>query len=361
MITNAGLTKFQTRLISWPFILHVFRASVILFFYCVFLVQNIHPNTWKIIPIQNELNGTENIQNNNSFEVSSKFDFRTIVDYAHFFRLLSYVLIISILCDPFSKRITALCKAFQELDKEIIGNQDRKIEGFGKIYSSILLEVICHLIYLTIETIGGISDPAWWRSTVSVRLFLISIGVVSIWISSGQILFEVLITISCLGIKRRIDKLMENPKTPEFQNREQRLLIEIIETFQATFGGIMALHLAFYTIDIFSEIFSTIILGSRGDYMHIIIAIFAVTGRVVRVYNIVSVCDDLSHSILKYVEHLEEVEVELPENNRDWKVLESYISFEKVFSPLYVFFNCYNVLLIVYHMFLLIGQAAVKT
>ena len=136
IITNAGLTKFQTRLISWSFILHVLRASVILFFHCVFLVQNIHPNTWKIIPIQNELNRTENIQKNNSFEVSYKFDFRTIVDYAHFCRLLSYILILSIVCDPFSERITALCKAFRELDTEMIGNQDRKTGGFGKIYSS---------------------------------------------------------------------------------------------------------------------------------------------------------------------------------------------------------------------------------
>ena len=120
----------------------------------------------------------------------------------------------------------------------------------------------------------------------------------------------------------------------------------------------MALHLAFYTIDIFSEIFSTIILGSRGDYLHIVIAIFAVTGRVVRVYNIVSVCDDLSQSILKYIEHLEEFEVELPENSRDWKVWKLYISFEKVSSPLFqLSLRTFD---IISYVFLLIGQAAVK-
>ena len=82
----------------------------------------------------------------------------------------------------------------------------------------------------------------------------------------------------------------------------------------------MALHLAFYTIDILTEVFTCIILTSRGDYGHIWIAIFYLVGRAVRVYNIVSLCDQLSHEILKYSDQLEEVGIDMPEDSRDGKV-----------------------------------------
>ena len=214
-----------------------------------------------------------------------------------------------------------LCKTIQTLDSEALENQFRSMSGFGKIYTSMVLELVCHLFYLTLETITGIENPEWWKNTMTVRLFLIMHAITHIWISIIQILFEVFITISCLGIKERLRRiLVEKSPNIKTQNLAISLLVKIMETFQATFGGVMALHLAFYTIDILTELFTCIILATRGDYWHILISIFYEIGRVVRVYNIVSVCDHLSHEVLRYSDHLEEIGIDMPENSREVKV-----------------------------------------
>ena len=321
IITNPGLTKFQMRLISWPFILHVLRALVFLFFYSASLIQNISPDKLRIVPKNENTNQTGSSKSNNSFvQLSYSFDFRSLVDFSHLILLICYVLILSILCKPFTRYLNILCKLFQELDSEILGNHEGPMKGFGKTHISIVLELICHLVYLILETIGGILDPEWWNDTMTIRLFLILNAVIHIWISIIQILFEVFITASCLGIKQRLTLLMENSFHMKMQNLAISLLVNIMETFEATFGGVIALHLAFYTIDILTEVFTCIIITSRGDYWHIWIAIFHLVGRAVRIYNIVSLCDQLSHEISKYSDQLKEAGIDIPEDSRDGKV-----------------------------------------
>ena len=104
------------------------------------------------------------------------------------------------------------------------------------------------------------------------------------------------------------------------QNLAMSLLVKIMETFGAAFGGVMALHLAFYTIDILTELFTCIIFTSRGDPWHILFSMFYLIGKAVRVYNIVSVCDQLSNEVLRYSDHLEEVSIDMTENSREDRV-----------------------------------------
>ena len=320
IITNHGLTKFQMKLNSWPFILHILRALVFFFFYSSFLLQNISPNRWNIIPHDGQTSQAEGSKSNNSFiHLSYSFDFRSLVDFSHLILLISYVLILSVLCKPFARNLNMLCQSIQELDSEVLGNHDGTKRGFGKIYTSIVLELVCHLIYLILEIIIGILDPEWWKNTMTVRLYLIMIAIIHIWISIIQILFEVFVTESGLAIEKRLRRLTDISPNIETQNLALSSLVKIMETFQATFGGIMALHLSFYTIDILTALFTCIILVSRGNYL-ILISIFYMIGRVVRVYNIVSVCDDLSHEVLKYSDHLEEIGIDMPENSREVKV-----------------------------------------
>ena len=322
IIFNDRLSKFQMRLNSWPFILHSLRAVVFLIFYAGFLLINANPNTWKVVPVNEDSNQTDNLQNNNSLiQLSYKFDFRVLVDYSHLILLISYVSILCMLCRQFSKHLTELCKFIQELDTEVLQINYSVKAGFAKIYVCIVLELICHLGYLILETIVGISNPEWWRSTIIFRLYVISAAVVHVWISTIQILFEVLLTISCLGIKQRLKALEEKQWNIKTQNLTLSLLVLIMEMFQSTFGGIMALHLSVYTVDLLSTLFTSIILGARGDYILILISIFYLVGRALRVYNIASVCDQLSYQIFTYSEHLDDIGVDMRDDSRERKVL----------------------------------------
>ena len=87
----------------------------------------------------------------------------------------------------------------------------------------------------------------------------------------------------------------------------------------------MALHLSIYTIDILSQTFSCMILGLRGDYWTILIMMFYLVGRFVRVYNIVSMCNMLSSEVLIYSDHLEMVVVDIPGNSREMRVCKSLV------------------------------------
>ena len=126
------------------------------------------------------------------------------------------------------------------------------------------------------------------------------------------------------------------------QNMTLSLLIRIMETCQSTFGGIMALHLSIYTIDILSETFSCMILGLRGDYWTLLIAMFYLVGRFVRVYNIVSMCDWLSNAILIYSDHLEIVGVDIPDDSRERKVCKTSVRY--IINSIYL----YSIFLLLY-------------
>ena len=320
ILINSKLTNFEMKFISWTFIFHGLRAALFLFFYGAFLLINTNPlYDWKIVPMERERNLTDKPLNNDSLiQLSYKFDFRSLVDYSHLLLLLCYILIVSVLLKKFSKDLTMLCANVQKLDFELPGNKLKPNGGLGKIYVCIVFELICHLTYLVLAAILGIS--------ARLRLYLIVSAVVHIWISIVQILLEILITISCLGIRTRLIVLVDTQKTMETQNTTLSLLIRIMETFQSTFGGIMALHLSIYTIDILSETFSCMILGLRGDYWNILIAMFYLVGRFVRVYNIVAMCEWLSNEVLVYSDHLQIVGVDIPEHSRELKVSISLVS-----------------------------------
>ena len=108
--TNSGLTEFQMKIVSWPFILHIIRAIIILFFYTSFVLLNVHPTLTdytQIAPKKLERNETETLRNNTSFiQISYKYDFRSTTDYFHLILMLSYVLIVSILFKPLARNLT---------------------------------------------------------------------------------------------------------------------------------------------------------------------------------------------------------------------------------------------------------------
>ena len=322
--TNSELTEFQMKAISWPFILHVMRASIILFFYTSLALLNVHPTLIDYTHISHkklERNETENLLNNKSFfQISYKYDFRSVTDYSHLILYLSYVLIVSILFKPLARYLTLLSKTIGEFDEETPKKDYQPTKGCRKLYGSVALECLVHSSYLFTDTLGGIRYPDWWRKTMVERLYVIFSAVSTIWIFITQVLIEVVITTSFLAIKQRLRVMSEKRSIENIDNSAIYLLVKILEAFQSAFGGVLTLHIAFYVVDTLTACFNAIIFGTRGDFYIVSILFWCSIGRTIRVYNLVSVCDQLSHEILGYSEHLEEKAVDISEDLHKGKV-----------------------------------------
>jgi hypothetical protein len=280
--------------------------------------------TTKINPFVTGRNKTETSTRNSSslIEISYKYDFRSLVDYCRLFQFIIYLIIVTVLYKKFAKYLTELCSTTQKFDIEVGKTINGKLKGFGKLYIGIFFELLYHSIYLTSDMVNGILHPDWWLTTMTERIFYIIYAISHTWLLIVQVMFDYLLTISFIAIKQRFGALTEVNFGDHKHNAMLSLIVDILAHFESTFGGILTLHLSFYTFDVLTKTFDIIILGARGYLGISLVVILSLIGTSLRIYHIVSVGEQLTKQVLSYTYHLDECNVNTLRDSRERKVYE---------------------------------------
>ena len=184
----------------------------------------------------------------------------------------------------------------------------------------IFFELLFHFIYLAAEIVSAILHPDWWLANSGDRIFYIIYAVSYIWLLIVQSMFDFLLTISFIAVKQRFSVLTDVIYGTHRHNSILSLMVEILAHFESTFGGILTLHLSFYTFDVLTKTFDIIILGSRGVTGITLVLMPSLIGTSLRIYHIVSVGDQLTKQVISYADHFDNCHIDTPIHSRERKV-----------------------------------------
>ena len=315
--TNHGLTTFQMKVCSCPFFTHMIKGFFLLFFYTSYRLLVIDPTTE--IPLSNhkpQTNTTSNIST--EYKFSSKYNFSAVVDYCQLSLVLLYILIVTVLAKSFATFLSKLCNAVDELDEVINEPMLQKHISFGKLlYAGLFFKLLWIFAILCFEIASAVLMREWWMETFFGRLDSITSFITFLWIYTTHTVFELIFTISVETIINRIISAYATVGSVGVNLPAIiRKMIDVLEHFQTTFGGLLGLHLSFYTLELMMDTFQLIIYGSqKGDLLLLSTLISSILGSVFKIYNIVSCCDALTRQIVQYLENLNDFDSQI--NKKD--------------------------------------------
>lgn len=203
--SNRRLTDFSLSICSGSFILQLFRAVVILFFFVCSRVSIIDPTLEDYHPFAN--NHTENNSTRNksiSYEVSTTYEFSSLTEYFGIFYNLFFVAVLTALCKHFANFLTKFCHSIHVMD-ELVGMPIPNTTGaFWKLYIGLSFQLSPIVISQSVETVYGILDHDWWVETSHQRIDRILQNITYGWLIMTMSLFELILTISMEAIKEHL-------------------------------------------------------------------------------------------------------------------------------------------------------------
>ena len=303
---NPQLTDFRMTFGSCSVILQFVRALVILALFTCETVLSTHSILEKYQPLEaNNKTQTNNTNNTaTTYKVFRKYNFSSLVDYFRLIQLLLYVLILTAVCKNVAKFLTRLCNSVNVLDEELGTIIPNTKWTFWKLYAGLFFQLLGFAILQASGLIVGIlyADSDGW-----VVIIICTIEVATYcWLHLTMSLYELIFTIS---IKTVVDRLKSEQLITRKSTKQQVILqqmVEVLNDFKTTFGGMLTLNLSFYTLDCMTETFSAVIFVSTKDFLLASIYALSITGSLFKIYNIASGCELLTTEVEDYVEYLDE-------------------------------------------------------
>ena len=142
-----------------------------------------------------------------------------------------------------------------------------------------------------------------------------------------QTLFDLILTISVRAVVDRFRTLERMKLGTAMQHVILRQMIETLANFQDAFGGIMMLHLSWYTVHILETAFNILVQVRYGLYQVSLSFLPCLIGSWFKIYNIASGCDLLTKEIVQYVEYLNNCDVTLDKHSHERRVRLNMIEF----------------------------------
>ena len=188
--SNRRLTDFRISICSGSFILQLFRAVAILFFFVCTRISIIDPTLEAYHPFaKNDTQNNSTRNNSASYEVSTTFQFSSLTDYFGMIYLLLYVAMLTALCKNFATFLTKFCNSIH-VTGEVLGMPIPNTTGaFWKLYIGLFFQLLAIVIVQGIETIYGILEPDWWVETSLKRIDAILQNITYGWLYMTCLLY----------------------------------------------------------------------------------------------------------------------------------------------------------------------------